>query len=77
MLGYLTLVWQLVLEKENSAFKPVKLHFKIDLMTHPAHTERLVNYIYTNIMSILVIYKYTDIGCMCTQLLCVCVVGME
>ena len=35
-LGYLTLVRQPVLEKENSVFKSVKLWSKIDLMSQPA-----------------------------------------
>ena len=29
-LGSLTLVWKLIMEKEKSVFKPVKLHLKID-----------------------------------------------
>ena len=46
-LGSFTLVWQLVKEKEMSEFKPVKLHKKIDHMSHPTHMEGLVNtYIY-------------------------------
>ena len=35
-LGSLTLVWQSVLEKENSEFKPVKLCLKIGLVSYPA-----------------------------------------
>ena len=42
-LGSLTLVWQLVWEKENSEFKPVTLRLKIDLMSYPARVEELVN----------------------------------
>ena len=34
---------QLVLEKENSEFKPVKLRLKIDLVSYPARAEALVN----------------------------------
>ena len=34
---------QLVLEKENSEFKPVKLRLKIDLVSYPARVEGLVN----------------------------------
>ena len=34
---------QLVYEKENSEFKPVKLRFKIDLVSYPARAEGLVN----------------------------------
>ena len=36
---------QLVLEKENSEFKPVKLRLKIDLVSYPARMEGLVNMI--------------------------------
>ena len=39
------LVRQLVQEKENSEFKPVKLRLKIDLMSYPAWAEGLVNMI--------------------------------
>ena len=39
------LVTQLVYEKENSKFKPVKLRLKIDLMSYPARAEMLI-YIY-------------------------------
>ena len=35
-LGSSLLVRQLVLEKENSEFKPVKLRLKIDLVSYPA-----------------------------------------
>ena len=34
---------QLVQEKENSDFKPVKLRLKIDLVSYPAREEGLVN----------------------------------
>ena len=34
---------QLVLEKENSVFKPVKLRLKIDLLSYPARVKGLVN----------------------------------
>ena len=34
---------QLVNEKENSEFKPVKLRLKIDLVSSPAWVEALVN----------------------------------
>ena len=37
------LVRQLVLEKEYSEFKPVKLCLKIDLVSYPAQAEGLVN----------------------------------
>ena len=37
------LVRQLVQEKENSEFKPVKLRLKMDLVSYPARTEGLVN----------------------------------
>ena len=36
---------QLVYEKENSEFKPVKLRLKIDLVSYPARAEGLVNMI--------------------------------
>ena len=38
------LVRQLVQEKENSEFKPVKLRLKIDLMSYPARAEGLGKY---------------------------------
>ena len=34
---------QLVSEKKNSEFKPVKLYLKIDLVSYPARAEGLVN----------------------------------
>ena len=34
---------QLVYEKENSEFKPVKLRLKNDLVSYPARAEGLVN----------------------------------
>ena len=37
------MVRQLVKEKENSEFKPVKLRLKIDLVSYPARAEGLVN----------------------------------
>ena len=37
------LVRQLVKEKENSEFKPVKLRLKFDLVSYPARAEGLVN----------------------------------
>ena len=43
-LGSTALVRQLVEEKENSEFKPVKLHLKIDLVSYPARAEGLVKY---------------------------------
>ena len=42
-LGSSALVRQLVKEKENSEFKPVKLRLKIDLVSYPARAEGLVN----------------------------------
>ena len=38
------LVKQLVLEKENSDFKSVKLRLKIDLVSYPARAEGLGKY---------------------------------
>ena len=38
-LGSSALVRQLVQEKENSEFKPVKLRWKIDLVSYPAREE--------------------------------------
>ena len=35
---------QLVLEKENSEFKPVELRLKIDLVSYPARAKRLGKY---------------------------------
>ena len=52
------------MEKENSEFKPVKLHLKIDLVSHPARAEGLVNmiyiyiYIYICINMFICIYNY-------------------
>ena len=42
-LGSSALVRQLVQEKENSEFKPVKLRLKTDLVSYPARAEGLVN----------------------------------
>ena len=42
-LGSSALMRQLVQEKENSKFRPVKLHLKIDLVSYPARAEGLVN----------------------------------
>ena len=36
-LNFLALLRQPVKEKENSDFKPVVFHLKIDLVSHPAH----------------------------------------
>ena len=41
--GSSALVRQLVWEKENSEFKPVKLRLKIDLVSYLARAEGLVN----------------------------------
>ena len=38
----LTFVWQSV-KRENSGLKPVKLRIRIDLVSHPAHEEKLLN----------------------------------
>ena len=38
------LVRQLVYEKENSEFKPIKLRLKIDLVPYPARAEGLGKY---------------------------------
>ena len=63
MLDSSALVRQLVGEKENSEFRPVKLRLKIDLVSYPARAEGLVNrmaiYIY--------IYIYIYV-CMCVWL---------
>ncbi len=42
-IGSSALVRQLVQEKENSEFKPVKLRLKIDLVSYPVRAEGLVN----------------------------------
>ena len=55
-LGSSALVRQLVQEKENSEFKPVKLRLKIDLVSYPARVEGLVNMIY------IYIYIHTHIN---------------
>ena len=41
--GSFGLVRQLVEEKENSECKPVKLHLKTDIVSHPACAEGLAN----------------------------------
>ena len=41
----LAFVWPLVLGKNISKFKPVKLSLKIDLVSHPDHVEGLLKYI--------------------------------
>ena len=41
--GFLGLIRQLVLEKENYDFKPIKMCLKIDLVTNPARAQGLVN----------------------------------
>ena len=46
------MVRQLVLEKENSDFKPVKLRLKIDLVSYPARMEGLVNSTFVDIIYI-------------------------
>ena len=43
-MGSSALVRQLVLEKENSEFKPVKLRLKIYLVSYPARAEGLGKY---------------------------------
>ena len=40
------MIRQLVKENENSELKPVKLRLKIDLVSHPAHTEGLGKYVH-------------------------------
>ena len=42
---------QLVYEKENSEFKPVKLRLKIDLVSYPARAEGLGKYDYYEVWS--------------------------
>ena len=37
-LGYLTFTWQPAYKNENSKFRPVKLHTKTDLVSHPAQS---------------------------------------
>ena len=39
-------VWQTILVKENSKFRPVKLLSKIDLKSHPTQGDGLGIYIY-------------------------------
>ena len=40
-LGFLILIWKMLLVKENSKFEPVVLRLKYDLVLHPAHVEKL------------------------------------
>ena len=61
-MGSLALVWQPVLEKENFELKPVKLHLKIDLVSHHASAEGLVCvciYIYIYIYIYISSYTHT------------------
>ena len=45
--GFFSLGSVTSLGEENSDFKPVKLHLKIDLVSHPAYTKEFINtYIY-------------------------------
>ena len=48
---------QLVQEKENSEFKPVKLRLKIDLVSYPARAEGLVNIIIIIIIIIIIMHN--------------------
>ena len=52
------LVRQLVQEKENSEFKPVKLRLKIDLVSYPGRAEGLGKYVYVCV-SISCLYLYS------------------
>ena len=38
------MIKQTVKKKGNSEFKPVKLHLKIDLVSHPDSAEELIKY---------------------------------
>ena len=71
-LNSLTLSWQPVEEKESCQFKPVKLHLKINIVSHPAHAEGLGTYIDISVQECYVIYylifilysiRYTGILC--------------
>ena len=53
---------QLVLEKENSELKPVKLRLKIDLVSYPARAEGLVNRIKSSIVSLPIQESYIMIN---------------
>ena len=44
--------------RKNFEFKPVKLQLKIDLVSHPAHTEGLVNTYSKGILIDSIFYKY-------------------
>ena len=57
-LGSLALVWQLVLEKEKSEMRPVKLSLRNDLVLHPARVEGLRIYIYIYIYIFLYLFIY-------------------
>ncbi len=56
------LVRQLVSEKENSEYKPIKLRLKIDLVSYPSRAEGLV-YIYIYIYMIVFFSFLFIIGC--------------
>ena len=44
LLSFLNLVWWLDKRKENSKFKPVKLHLKTDLVLYPGGVGQLYKY---------------------------------
>ena len=48
---------QLVYEKENSEFKPVKLRLKIDLVSYPAQAEGLGKYDIYDILIFLLLHS--------------------
>ena len=45
-LASLVLIRQPVLEKEYSEFEPIKVHLKIDLVSHPAHEGGVGKYVH-------------------------------
>ena len=53
-MGSSALVRQLVLENENSEFKPAKLRLKIDFVSYPAQTKGLVNMVLSPVEEITV-----------------------
>ena len=55
------MVRQLVLEKEKSEFKPVKLRLKIDLVSYPVRAEALVNMFLSSCLSIIFSPFYTHV----------------
>ena len=55
---------QLVKEKENCEFKPVKIRLKIDLVSYPAKAEVLVNMVRNKTTLIFKLHTYDKLNCL-------------